>query len=289
MRNLSYVIFGYKGLIGAEIFYRVCERVPDHRIFAFDHDHADISNKQHIKDILGFIRPSVVINCAGLSHPILCEQAVAGAYEVNTIGPKVLAEQCRSINAKLVHFSSYAVFDGNRFQPYSERCQPSPINVLGKSKLEGEKAVHETFDNYMIIRPGWCFSFEGDNFVKDWLMRIDRGKNIQVPPNRHGSPTYVPDLATFVVELVEKDAKGVFHICNSEATTWDGLANTVIELVKAKSRMEITDGHILEGMVKMPTYSVLSTKKANLFLKKELRPWPSALKECLFSMERFKP
>ena len=289
MKDPIYVLFGCKGLIGTGIFVKLCETIPDFRIFSFEHAHIDVSNKQQVKEILDFIQPTVVINAAGVSNPELCQQAVSGAFETNAVAPKYLAELCSEIKAKLVHFSSHAVFDGSRFAPYSERCRPNPINELGKSKANGEHEIRKVWSDHLIIRPGWAFSADGPNIVPEWIDRMDKGLSITVPANIHGSPIFVPDLADAVLDLIDRDAKGTFHIANSNAATWESFAEAVIILTKGKAQVRPMSPLVQSKLPPMPRYSVLSCKKYAALTGVELRPWPSALKQCLFQMERYKP
>ena len=289
MKTPVYLLFGYKGLIGSEMFTKLAESMPDYRIFAFDHAHIDISNKKQIKEIVNFIKPSIVINCAGISDPEICENAQAGAYEINAVAPKILAQACSAIKAKLVHFSSCMVFKGDRFKPYSEKCKPNPINIIGKSKLSGEQAIKDILEDHLIIRPGWAFSYESPNFLLDWINTIDRRGQIHVPPNIHGSPVFVPDLINSTMELVDRDARGVFHIANSQAATWEGLGDTVLGLTKTSHSLYVMEDLLMSSLPPVPKYSVLSCKKYKSYTQMELRSWPSALKQCLFQMERYRP
>lgn len=289
MKDPIYALFGCKGLIGTGFFSKLCEVIPDFRIFSFDHAHVDVSNKRQVKEILDFIRPTVVVNAAGVSSPELCQQAVVGAYEANAVAPKCLAEVCSEIKAKLVHFSSYMVFNGRRFAPYTERCRPNPVNEVGRSKLSGEHEIRKAWSNHLIIRPGWAFSSEGPNPVPDWVDRMDKGLSIIVPPNIHGSPVFVPDLVDAVIELIDRDAKGTFHIANSNAATWESFAEAVLVLTKGKANVRCMSPLVQSKLAPIPRYSVMSCKKYTSTTSLEIRPWPSALKQCLFQMERYKP
>ena len=282
-----YVITGYQGLLGKAFYRKVCGSIPDYRIFCFEHSHIDISNRGHVRDVLSFLEPTTVINCAGLSSPSICETARSGAFSANSVGPKILAEECKRINAKLVHFSSYHIFSGDSFAPYNEVHKTVPTDSLGKSKLEGEKAIRATLKNHLIIRPGWLFDAEGPNFIPEWMERIGRGADIVVHDDVHGSPTYVPDLVASVLGLLEVDAKGVFHVANSMAATWRDLAEAVCGMVGAKPMVRAVSKS--SGLPPEPRYSVLSCKKLQSVTRHVIRPWDAALKQCLFQMGRYRP
>lgn len=289
MRNPVCAIFGVGGLIGKYFHDRVCETLPDYRVFSFDHSHVDASNRQDVKEIIGYVNPTIVINCVGVSDPVVCEQARSGAIESNALAAQVIAEQCKRVGAKMVHFSTCAVFSGDRFKPYSERCKPNPVNYYGKSKLVGEREIQSVLKDYLIIRPGWIFHSDQPNFLINWIAQIDRKLNIVVPPDVHGSPVFLPDLVDATRELIDRGASGVFHIANSQASTWESLAEAVIELTHGASIITRTNAVNDNTNIKMPQYTVLSTKKLKSATRLDMRPWPNALKQCLFQLERYKP
>lgn len=279
-----YMLLGVNGLLGDACYHRLCEKTTDYRVFAFDHERADITNERHISPLMEYIRPTVVINCAGVNDMDMCEEAKDGAFSVNCSGPALLASQCAKHGAKLVHFSSSSVFDGKRYSPYTEKCKASPLSVHGKSKLEGEKAISTTLQDHLIIRTGWCFHFIGQNPVTDWLEKAERGLAISAG-DQHGSPTFVPDLIDGMLDLVEHDARGVFHFANSEATTWAAFAEAVATL----SGLQCSVSAAGKSLANQPKYSVLSTKKYRAATGQTPRSWVEALKQCLFQMDRYKP
>lgn len=280
----TYMLFGIGGLLGNAVYARLCEKTTDYRIFSFDHIRADITNREHIEPLFAYVRPTVVINCAAINDVEICEQAKEGAFRVNFIGPQILAEECDKYHAKLVHVSAATVFDGKHCHPYSERSRTDPLTIHGKSKLEGEKAIMDAMGNYLIIRPGWCFHSDGNNPITDWISRVERGLNVPVMTDCHVSPTYVPDLIDAVFELLDRDAKGIFHVANADAATCMSFAETMAGL--AKLNANLTN---IKLPFAFPKYMVLSTKKYSLTTSGRLRPWGDALRQCLFNMHRYKP
>ncbi len=283
------MLFGRDGLIGSALLRRLEEGNAPYRVFAFDRPRADISNKNHIIPIMKYVKPTVVFNCAGVNDAEMCQDAPKGAFAVNAVGPEVLAVECNKIGAKLVHVSSCNVYDGKKKIPYSERCQAKPVNILGKSKLEGEKAIAATCPDHLILRPGWAFHYEGENPLTEWISNVDRRLKLTVG-DASGSPTYVPDLVDGILSLVESDAKGIFNFANAEAATWESFAQAVVELTKTKARVSPASETLKQWYrAPMPEHTVLSMKKYSIATGKKTRSWVEALKECLFEMHRFKP
>lgn len=284
-----YILFGKGGLVGNAFASRLGDTVAPYRLFCFDRPKADISNKAHVSPLFKFIKPTIVINCAAVNDIEMCEEARTGAFTVNSVGPEVLAAECKKHGAKLVHISACTVFDGKRSSPYGERCATAPLNVHGQSKLEGERAAARAWTDILTIRPGWAFNYEGSNPVTEWIALADRNKRIVVPGGHHGSPTYLPDMVDAVLDLINKDAKGVYHIANGEAASWESFAAAVVTLSGARTGVVPAPGELKTFRAPMPRHSVLSTRKYSTLTGKKMRPWLEALKECLFEMHRYKP
>jgi dTDP-4-dehydrorhamnose reductase len=285
------MIFGASGILGSAFLSKFSSsNYNRHRIFAFDHSKADITNPAHIGPLMEYVRPSVVINCAALNDEDLCQDAKTGAFLVNARGPRFLAEACHSYGAKLVHFSSPTVFDGEKATPYSENDCTRPVNIHGQSKISGEAAIAEVLNDHLIIRPGWIFHYEGANCVDTWVARAERQEDVAVLENHYGSPSFAPDIVEGVIELISRDARGVFHVANMDAASEESFCEAVLSLAHLRSNI-LTVSQKSQKWLKAPTpkYTVLSTKRYSVVTGKPMRPWIDALKHCLFSMNHYRP
>lgn len=285
-----YMIFGSAGVLGNAFLAKLTGSESNYRVFSFDHSKADITDSGHINPLMEYVRPTVVVNCAAVNDEDICQEAKTGAFSVNSRGPQTLAEACEKYGAKLVHFSSAAVFDGSRCTPYSERHTTNPVNILGQSKVSGEAAIKEATRDHLIIRPGWVFSYDHPTCVPTWIGLAEAGEEIPVLEDHVGSPTYVVDLVDSTLDLIAADAKGIYHIANGDATTRQGFAEATIALSQLRGRILPLKPET-QTFFKAPTpqYTVLSTKKYTQLIKKPMRPWLDALKHCLFNMHRYRP
>lgn len=290
MRQPVYLLFGAGGVLGGAFLKKLSGTSYGHRVFAFDHQKADITDPGQILPIIEYIKPTCLINLAAVNDEDICEEAKAGAFNVNSRGPQLLAEACKKNDIKLVHFSSPTVFDGTRCTPYSERHNIKPINVHGQSKASGEIAIRQTTDNYIVIRPGWIFHYEGNNFLPHWIAQAERNEEIAVLEDHIGSPTYAVDLADATFELIDRDVRGIFHFANSDAATKQQFAEAVMALSKLNGKIVSVNEESQKWFkAQTPKYTALSTKKYSQTVGKEVRPWLEALKHCLFSMNHFNP
>lgn len=285
-----YMIYGAGGILGSAFLSKLGATSSNYRLFAFEHQKADITDANHINPLMDYVRPTVVFNCAALNDEDLCQDAKAGAFSVNARGPQILAESCKKYGAKLVHFSSATVFDGNRCTPYSEKHATNPINIHGQSKISGEDAIKSCLDDYLIIRPGWVFSYEFPSCVPNWVSAAERGDEIAVLDDHLGSPTYAIDLVDATVDLLSHDAKGIFHFANEDAASRQSFVEATLELAGLKTKI-VTVKPESQKFFKapLPKYTVLSIKKYKQLASKDVRSWIDSLKHCLFYMQKYKP
>jgi len=285
-----YLIFGSGGILGEAFLDKLEGPLYAYRVFAFDHQRIDITDQAQIHPIMEYVRPTIVINCAAVNDEDLCQEAKAGAFSVNSRGPQLLAEACKKYGAKLVHFSSCEVFDGKSCTPYGERHTTKPVNILGQSKISGEQAIKDALDDYLIIRPGMLFSYESPSCIPSWIAQAERGEEIAVLDDTLMSPTYSVDLIEATLDLMVTEAKGIFHIANSDAASRQSFAEATLTLSGLKTKVFAVNPDSQKFFkAPVPKYSVLSTRKYSQTVNKPIRPWLDALKHCLFNMHRYKP
>ena len=283
------MIFGANGILGKALAARLAS-VSEYRTFTFDHTKADISDPSHVAPLMEYIKPTVVINCASISDPDMCEEARDGATLVNCTGPAILAKISKEFKARFVHFSTAHVFDGKKLSPYSEQSRTVPINHYGLSKLAGEKMVKKVFPESLIIRPGMVFGLESPSNIAGWLSMAEQKKEIGVLDN-YISPTYVPDLAEATIELVLKGVTGVYHVANSGHVSQEMFVKATLGLSGIPNPSVVRADKNLHSMFKapIPRNAMLLTSKYEQVMKHSLRHWEDALKHCLFAMHRYSP
>ena len=220
--------------------------------------------------------PDIVINAAAYTNVDGCETAKKECFAVNAEAVKNIAEACQNKKIHIIHFSTDYVFDGTAKQPYKEDDKCNPINVYGESKLAGENYLRSLSDNYLLIRTSWLYGIKGKNFVQAILEKAkaknfiddtmaktkattDKPSTLSVVDDQIGSPTYTKDLAAAVALLIEKNAKGIFHVTNRGSCSWHQFAVKIlqesgfdkIEVIPIKSDQ-------LKRPARRPAYSILS-------------------------------
>ena len=177
----------------------------------------DITDKKAVDAVISNARPDAVVHCAAWTAVDMAEddENVVKVRAVNEYGTKYIAEACKRFDAKMVYLSTDYVFDGQGDIPWSPDCKDyKPLNIYGKTKLGGEIAVSAVLDKYFIVRIAWVFGLNGNNFIKT-MLKI--GKNhdvVKVVSDQIGTPTYTHDLARILVDMLETDRYGYYHVTN---------------------------------------------------------------------------
>ena len=136
---------------------------------------------------------------------------------INADGTGNIAEAAKAVDAKMIYISTDYVFDGQGERPWKpdDKCY-APLNVYGRSKLEGELAVSSTLSRYFIVRIAWVFGLNGKNFIKTMIHAGKTHGEVRVVNDQIGTPTYTKDLARLLADMAETEKYGYYHATNSE-------------------------------------------------------------------------
>ncbi|PKH05988.1 dTDP-4-dehydrorhamnose reductase [Moritella sp. Urea-trap-13] len=195
------LVTGLKGQIGQAIKDRIEHQGWD--VLFTDIDTLDITNDEQVAAVFKAFKPDVVINAAGYTDVDRAEHDVAAAEYVNAYGPYLLAIQCHKLGSLLIHFSTEYIFNGRNHSTYVETDTPAPLNVYGRTKLQGEQYIKACLSHYIIIRTSWVFSEYGRNFVTTMLSLSRKDAPIRIVNDQFGCPTYAGDLANLVVDITK--------------------------------------------------------------------------------------
>lgn len=177
----------------------------------------DITDVDKVHRTILSVCPDAVIHCAAWTAVDAAEDPgnLDSVRAVNVEATSAMAKACKEIGCKMVYISTDYVFDGQGDTPWAADCKAySPLSVYGKTKLEGELAVCSTLDKYFIVRTAWVFGLHGKNFVKTMLRLAETHKQLRVVNDQIGTPTFTPDLARLLVDMVETEEYGYYHATN---------------------------------------------------------------------------
>jgi len=177
----------------------------------------DITDKAAVQKVISDICPDAVIHCAAWTAVDAAEDEEnrPKVRSINAAGTRYIAEAVKAVNAKMIYISTDYVFDGQGGRPWQpdDKCY-APLNVYGRSKLDGELAVSETLDKYFIVRIAWVFGLNGNNFIKTMINAGKKHDTVRVVNDQIGTPTYTADLARLLADMAETEKYGYYHATN---------------------------------------------------------------------------
>jgi len=270
---MRYFITGARGQLGSILM----DMLPDNSVFAIDRPEYDVTDIESVRSAFDGQTVDIVIHCAAYTNVDGCARNPEMANLVNAIGTRNLAHVCAEYGAAMVLLSTNEVFDGKKFYSYTEKDMPSPINSYGESKLAAEKYTLDILKRCYIVRTSWMYAARGRNFVHAILDLASKGQNIAVVTDELGAPTYANDLASAIIELVEKAPYGVYHLVNSGNISRYGFARQVLNLAGYGS-LQIKPILLKEYQRDScpPRNGILSNWDATRY-GITLRPWQAAL------------
>lgn len=177
----------------------------------------DITDSKDVEKVVTEIRPDAVIHCAAWTAVDMAEDEDKKALvrKINAGGTRNIANICKDINCKMVYISTDYVFGGRGTEPWQPDCKDyAPLNIYGKTKLEGERIVADMLEKYFIVRTAWVFGRNGRNFIRTMLDIGRKQDMIRVVDDQIGTPTYTPDLARLLIDMVETEKYGYYHATN---------------------------------------------------------------------------
>jgi len=276
------LVAGGSGMLGAELVARAPATVD---AIARDRDRIDISDADSVAATLDETRPDVVLNAAAFTDVDAAETRGDDAFAVNARGVEVLGAACAGRGIRFVHYSTDYVFDGAVPLPRREDGDTNPLNVYGRSKLEGENALRRVHPRALVVRTQWLFGRNGRSFPRTMWQRASSRLATRVVDDQFGRPTYAVDLADATWRMIERGANGLFHVANAGVATWFDVARAVFEHAGVPELVLPCASDEFPRPAPRPRYSVLDTGKADECIG-PLPAWRDALTRFLDLIER---
>lgn len=250
----------------------------------------DITDPDAVRDVLTRVHPDAVIHCAAWTAVDLAEDddKVDKVRAINAGGTANIARICKGLDCKLVYISTDYVFDGQGTEPWQPDCKDyKPLNVYGQTKLEGELAVADTLDKYFIVRIAWVFGKNGKNFIKTMLHLGKKYDTIRVVNDQVGTPTYTFDLARLLVDMVETEKYGYYHVTNEGGfISWYDFACEIFRQAGYPTKViPVTTKEYGLSKAARPFNSRLNKSKLEAMGFAPLPTWQDALRRYLKEIE----
>lgn len=262
-------------------------------VVAFDRTSLDLAQPDTIHARVREVRPTVIVNAAAYTAVDRAESEPERARTINAAAPAILAEEARTTGAVLVHYSTDYVFDGQKPEPYTEADAPNPINVYGRTKLEGERAIEASGCRHLTLRTSWVYGARGRNFLLTMLRLVRERSALRIVDDQIGAPTWCREIALGTAALLARldlavpGRPGIYHLSAGGFTSWFGFARAIFSAPELP-RLGI-DAPALEAIpssaypapARRPRNSRLDCSRLANEAGVRLAAWDQALRRCM--------
>lgn len=276
---MKVLVTGAEGMLAKDLIPCLTQR--GHQVLAPREDRLDVTDLGVVRDTARTLQPDLIVNCAAYTDVDAAEETEYEASLVNGLAVQNLCLICQDRDIPLVHFSTDYVFDGMKNGPYAIHDATNPINAYGRSKLLGEQYVQWLLDRFYLIRTSWLFGLHGGNFVETMLDIGGKQKQVSVVDDQKGCPTWTQHLAQAAASIVETARYGVYHVTNSEPTTWFEFAKEIFRLSDVTIEVLPVTTDQFPRPARRPRNSVLDPFPLAQVLGRDMPSWRQALEEYL--------
>lgn len=286
-KTYKILVFGGVGQLG-QCISKVCKERGYDSILFLDEIEGNILDMNALSKLFTQEKPHFIINCAAYTAVDKAEDDIELCTRINKNGAGNLAKLCAEFNAKLIHISTDFVFEGNQPKLLNEEDDAQPINVYGKTKLEGELEIAKVLKEHYIVRTSWLYSEFANNFVKT-MRKLGKDRDeLGVIVDQIGTPTYAIDLAKVILDIVESDteAYGTFHYSNEGVTSWYDFAKAIFDISEINVELNPIPGSAYPTKAIRPAFSVMDKAKIKNTFDLEIPYWRDSLTKCIQELNK---
>ncbi|CAG0902776.1 unnamed protein product, partial [Cyprideis torosa] len=239
----------------------------------------DITDFGMFENLVSIEQPNYLINCAAYTKVDKAEQEEELSVRVNTLAVENMAKLSKKYGFHLVHFSTDFVFGDDNIHFLKEDDETSPLSVYGNTKLKGEEAIAMYSNSYTIIRTSWVYSYFGANFYNT-MIRISKNKTIKVVSDQIGTPTYAGDLASFVLDNLDKlisNKNQIYHYSNEGVASWYDFAVMIMNVNDIDCEVVPITTAEYPTLAVRPKFSVMDKSKIKKDFNISINHWTKSL------------
>jgi dTDP-4-dehydrorhamnose reductase len=296
------LLIGSTGQVGHELA-GILPRVGE--VVVADRAALDLTRAADVARVIHDAHPQIIVNAAAYTAVDLAEKEPEKARAINTEAPATMAAAAAELNALFVHYSTDYVFDGSKESPYAEDDPTNPLNVYGRTKLDGENAIRDSGCRHLILRTAWVYATRGKNFLLTILRLASQREELRIVSDQLGAPTWAREIARATSSMLERHAvaaagddppTGTFHVTAGGTTNWHAFATAILdEAAKPWLSAALGGGSIVTKRItpittadyptpaQRPAYSVLSNERLTHSYRLQLPEWRDQLKAALAS------
>ena len=281
---MKILLLGSKGQLGSKL-NDTLQKLGE--VIACDRKKLNLENLDQISPFIEKIKPAIIINASAYTNVEKAEEQAEIASLVNFESVSIIAKVAKKLNILFINFSTDYVFDGSNNDPYLEEDLPCPLNIYGKTKLDGEKAIKDSGCMFYIFRVTWVIGINGNNFAKKIIQLAKEKEHLKVINDQKGVPTS-PTLISEVLNNCIKSYKsnknwqfGIYHLTPNGKASWFIIAEMIINLMNEKANKSSLKVKTIEPVLtsefktnaKRPLNSLLNNSKLEKVLGYELFDW----------------
>ena len=278
VRKKNILVTGSDGQLGKTLKYLV----NDYAIYNFYFKNKlelDISNFSKTKNYIINNNIDIIINCAAYTDVEKSEINFELANLINHLSVDNLAFVCKENDIQLIHISTDFVFDGKKLSAYHENDRANPLNVYGKTKLEGEKKILKyNLSGSIILRTSWLYSNFKGNFVTKVIENLSSSTTVNMVDNEIGSPTSALDLAVAILKIIpilSNKVPEIYHFANSGFCSRFEFACKINKLINGKNSINPVNDN--SRKFKRPNFSCLDNTKISKVFNLNIKDWSISL------------
>src|ERR1041385_460429 len=282
---MKIMILGTGGRLGAAL----ARELKEFNVTGFNREQLGLSDLNGLRAKLDTMAFDVLVNGAAFANVHACERERDHAFLINAEAPGVLAKICNAKDAKLIHFSTDYVFDGEKRTPYTEEDHANPISVYGESKLIGEENVRAAGNHYLVVRVSWVFGPDRPSFIDAMIKRAQENERVDAIADEFSTPTYTHDIAGMLPQFFDRAVEdGILHFANAGKCSWQEYAQCALDCcrdagipLRTTTVGALTLRDMSSWVARRPVYSVLSSAKYAELTGEAPRAWREAVADYI--------
>ena len=198
-----------------------------------------LKNPNKIIEIISEYKPQYIVHCVAFPNVDFCETNQNLATTLHVERTKDIAKISYRIGAKLIYFSTDAVFDGNLSRKYVETDSINPLSHYGKTKLQAEKILLD-YEINTVLRTTVVYGWHQKSRFTNWVLNsLKNNENVTAFTDQHNTPTLVDDIAKVLVKIIDNDLSGLYNVSGSTCLSRNDFA------LKIAKKFELNDKLII--------------------------------------------
>jgi dTDP-4-dehydrorhamnose reductase len=267
------LITGGAGYLGSELVRQALERGwdvvatcfaqrPDAPLVAYVP--LDVRDQPAVDSVFGAVRPDAVIHTA-------YRQSGPDLWTTTAEGAGVVARAARRVDARLIHMSTDALFDGEREGAYTEQDAPRPVTPYGEAKAAAERLVAEFHPQALIVRTSLLYGGATLGTHEQLILDAADGRvDLAFFRDELRCPVVVGDLAAALLELIPAQLAGPLHLAGADVVSRYDFAR-LVAAAHGRSIERLRVGLSAESHLRRPRNCVLDCSRARSLLRTRLR------------------